>query len=102
MSNRFAAGKRALGLCDVCGFQYKLSKLRTTVRKGKDTNLLSCPTCWDPDHPQLQLGSRPVYDPQALRNPRPDTAELAQVRAIIVPVTPVSTGVWVGSVMVTV
>jgi len=31
-----------------------------------------CPTCWDPDHPQLQLGMYPVEDPQALRNPRPD------------------------------
>ena len=31
-----------------------------------------CPECWDPDHPQLQLGMYPVDDPQALRNPRPD------------------------------
>jgi hypothetical protein len=27
----------------------------------------------DPDHPQLQLGMYPVEDPQAVREPRPDT-----------------------------
>ena len=32
----------------------------------------SCPACWDPDHPQLQLGMYPVSDPQGVRNPRPD------------------------------
>ena len=32
----------------------------------------SCPTCWDPDHPQLQLGMYPVDDPQGVRQPRPD------------------------------
>ena len=31
-----------------------------------------CPECWEPDHPQLQLGMYPVDDPQALRNPRRD------------------------------
>ena len=31
-----------------------------------------CPECWDPDHPQLQLGMYPVDDPQGLRDPRPD------------------------------
>ena len=35
--------------------------------------MLGCDTCWDPDQPQLQLGMYPVDDPQALRNPRPDT-----------------------------
>lgn len=32
-----------------------------------------CPECWDPDQPQLLLGMFPVDDPQAVRNPRPDT-----------------------------
>jgi hypothetical protein len=32
-----------------------------------------CPECWDPDQPQLMLGTFPVDDPQALRNPRKDT-----------------------------
>lgn len=37
------------------------------------TGLLVCPECWDEDHPQNQLGRFPVDDPQALRNPRPDS-----------------------------
>jgi hypothetical protein len=43
------------------------------VIKTKNVNILVCPTCWEPDQPQLQLGMYPVDDPQALRNPRPDT-----------------------------
>jgi hypothetical protein len=35
--------------------------------------LLVCQQCWDPDHPQLMLGTFPVDDPQAVRNPRTDT-----------------------------
>lgn len=35
--------------------------------------MLVCSSCYDPDHPQLQLGMYPVEDPQAVRNPRPDT-----------------------------
>ena len=77
MSVAFASGKKALGLCDVCGFQYHLPKLRPVTVKGVVTQLLACRRCWDKDHPQLMLGSFPVFDPQALRNPRPDntTAE---------------------------
>jgi hypothetical protein len=33
-----------------------------------------CPSCWEPDQPQLSLGLYPVNDPQAVRNPRPDTS----------------------------
>lgn len=36
--------------------------------------MLVCPTCWEPDQPQLQLGMYPVDDPQAVRNPRKDTS----------------------------
>lgn len=36
-------------------------------------NILVCHECWEPDQPQLSLGMYPVDDPQALRNPRPDT-----------------------------
>ena len=35
-----------------------------------------CPECWEPDQPQLSLGLYPVNDPQAVRNPRPDTTYL--------------------------
>jgi hypothetical protein len=71
--NRFASGKRAISQCDRCGFRYKLKELKQLVIKTKNINILVCPTCWEPDQPQLQLGMYPVDDPQALRNPRPDT-----------------------------
>jgi len=73
MPNRFASGKWAISQCDSCGFRYKLKQLRRLVIKTKNVNILVCPTCWEPDQPQLQLGMYPVDDPQALRNPRPDT-----------------------------
>lgn len=73
MANKYAAGKRALGICDQCGQQFLLKTLRPLTVKGKITNVLVCRECFDPDHPQLKLGEKPVYDPQALRNPRPDT-----------------------------
>ena len=73
MGNRYASGKIAVGECDRCGQQYKLTKLKTEVIKQRLYQLLVCPECWDPDQPQLMLGTFPVDDPQALRNPRPDT-----------------------------
>jgi len=53
MSNRFASSQRALGICDVCGFQYKLRELRNVFVKRRDTNIKACPECWDPDQPQF-------------------------------------------------
>lgn len=76
MSSKFARGSKAIAECDRCGFQYKLKELRTLVIKTKNVNILVCPTCWEPDQPQLSLGLYPVEDPQALRNPRPDTTYL--------------------------
>ena len=73
MGNRFASGKNAIAQCDRCGQRFKLKILKTEIIKTKQYNLLVCPPCWDPDHPQLQLGMYPVDDPQALRNPRTDT-----------------------------
>jgi len=73
MGNQFASGKNSIAVCDRCGFQFKLTSLRKEIIKTKTYNLLVCPTCWDPDQPQLQLGMYPVYDPQAVRNPRKDT-----------------------------
>jgi hypothetical protein len=31
---RFASNKRAVAICDVCGFQYKLKELRNLIVKG--------------------------------------------------------------------
>ena len=71
MSQPFASGRHALGICDRCGFEYKLNTLKPEVVDLSVTGTLVCPQCWDPDQPQLQLGRWPVNDPQALRNPRP-------------------------------
>jgi hypothetical protein len=72
MGNRFASGKNAIAQCDRCNFRFKLKELRKEIVKTKNYNLLVCPQCWDPDHPQLQLGMYPVDDPQGIRDPRPD------------------------------
>jgi hypothetical protein len=73
MPNKFSSGKNAIAACDICGFRFKLSKLKSLTIKTKRVNILACSECWNPDHPQLQLGLYPVSDPQAVRNPRPDT-----------------------------
>jgi len=73
MGNRFASGKNAIAVCDRCGFRFKLKELKREILKTKTRSDLVCPSCFDPDQPQLQLGMYPVDDPQALRNPRRDT-----------------------------
>ena len=78
----FASSKNALGICDVCGFQYKLRELRSLTVRGRVVNTLACPECWNEDHPQNELGKYPVRDPQALQDPRPDSAEIASSRKI--------------------
>ena len=72
MPNRFSSGKFAIAQCDVCGFRFKLKQLKALTIKRTRTNILACPECWNPTHPQLFLGETPVNDPQAVRNPRPD------------------------------
>ena len=74
MGNAFSSGKNAIAECDRCGFRYKLTTLKKEVIKTKTYNLLVCPSCWDPDQPQLSLGMYPVDDPQAVRDPRPDVS----------------------------
>ena len=77
MGNRFASGKYSIAECDRCGQRYKLSQLKMEVIKTKLYQLKVCQECWDPDHPQLQLGMYPVDDPQAVRQPRPDITYVA-------------------------
>lgn len=74
MGNRFSSGKNAIAECDRCGFRYKLKELKKLTIKTKQVSIKVCPTCWEPDQPQLQLGMYPVSDPQAVREPRPDTS----------------------------
>jgi hypothetical protein len=74
MPNQFASGKYAIAECDRCAQRYMLKELRKQVVKTKLYNIKVCPSCWDPDQPQLQLGMYPVNDPQAVREPRPDVS----------------------------
>ncbi len=99
--SRFASGRKSLAICDICGFQYKLRELRDLIVKGRNSNLMACPECWNPDQPQLSLGSFPVNDPQAIRNPRPDYNQYAQSRAQVIPVRGVVGTGFIGTVTVT-
>ena len=74
MPTKYASGKHAIAECDRCGERYKLKELKKLVIKTQQVNILVCPECWDPDQPQLHLGMYPVNDPQAIREPRPDTS----------------------------
>ena len=76
MPNRFSSGKYAIAECDRCDGRYMLKELRTQTVKTKPYKIKVCRSCWDPDHPQLQLGMYPVDDPQAVREPRPDVSYL--------------------------
>ncbi len=63
----------ALGLCDRCGFSFKLNELHWEVYDQRLNGLRVCSVCLDVDNPQLQLGRDQTPDPQSLLDPRPDT-----------------------------
>jgi hypothetical protein len=77
MATRFASYKRAFGFCDLCNQRYDLKVMKKYYIMGKLINAKRCPECWDPDHPQNWVGvigsQKVANDPQALREPRPDT-----------------------------
>lgn len=77
----YASGKYAIGLCDLCGHRYKLSKLKAIVNNGVATSHKACPSCWSPDHPQNFVHRVRTTDYFALRDPRPETA-YAEIRNI--------------------
>lgn len=64
--------RHALGICDRCGFSYKLTKLQPEYTDRVPNGLLVCWRCFDKDHPQLQVGKRVLDDPKPLMNPRPE------------------------------
>lgn len=74
MATKYASGKHAISECDRCGQRFKLKELRIQTLKTKPYRVKVCRECYDPDHPQLQLGMYPVFDPQAVREPRPDVS----------------------------
>ena len=75
MTVPYAKGKLAFGFCDTCGQRYNLNELKVQIVAGRSTNIKNCPDCLDKDQPQYFLGRVPINDPQALRNPRPDTSQ---------------------------
>ena len=64
---KFALGKFALGISDRSGFQYKLNDM-----KLEWTGLLVGADEWEKKQPQLDP-RRHVTDPQALKDPRPNS-----------------------------
>lgn len=72
MPSKYASGKNSISECDRCGFRYMLKVLKTLTIKTKNVKIKVCPTCFEPDQPQLSLGLYPISDPQAVREPRPD------------------------------
>ena len=74
MPSKYASGKKSISECDRCGFRYLLKELKTLTIKTKNVKIKVCPSCWEPDQPQLSLGMYPVNDPQAVRDPRPDVS----------------------------
>ena len=77
MASKYSSGKHSIAECDRCGQRFKLVQLKKLVIKTKQVSIKVCPECWEPDQPQLQLGMYPVNDPQAVREPRPDTSYYA-------------------------
>ena len=76
MPSKYASGKHSIAECDRCGQRYMLKELQIQILKTKPYQVKVCPSCWDPDQPQLSLGLYPVNDPQAVREPRPDVSYL--------------------------
>ena len=76
MPSKYASGKYAIAECDRCAQRYMLKELKKEVIKTKLYQIKVCPSCWDPDQPQLSLGLYPVNDPQAVREPRRDVSYL--------------------------
>ena len=68
----YARGKYAFGFCDRTGFRYPLDQLVYEYKNGVKTGLRVGRDVADQDHPQHFLGRFKVFDPQALRDPRPD------------------------------
>jgi hypothetical protein len=55
-----SAGRSQIGQCNRCGFKYPRSALRTD---GRQTQLLVCTACWEPDHP---LDYPPPHRPEGI------------------------------------
>lgn len=66
MAKGFASDKHALGECQRCGVKMLLKFM---LNDGYYPNLIVCPSCWEPRHPQESLPN--VEDPVSLYRPAP-------------------------------
>lgn len=69
---KYANPAKARGVCDRCGFAYRLSQLREEFVRGRSNGLRVCRECWDADHPQNWVGTVDTSDAQAARHARPE------------------------------
>lgn len=67
--SKYASGKYALAICDICGLKCDYLDLRIVIRDGKSTGLQSCKECVDKSQPKTP---KHTADAQALRRPRPE------------------------------
>ena len=79
----YASGKYAKAMCDRCGFEYEYTQL-----KKEWNGLKTCPTCFEPKHPQLEPLLN-FLEPEALRDPRPDNDKEVGLGKIITTSDPI-------------
>lgn len=78
----YTSEKRAPGICDRCGFRYRLKRLSGETVRGVPQGNRVCPSCYDEDHPLNWEGSVRIVEAMGLRDPRSDSAELDAVRSL--------------------
>lgn len=71
--HKYTSGKYAFGICDRCGDKVKYKNLNEEW-----TGLKVCSECLDPKTKQ-EFPTRIVADPEAIRNPKPDTDKEANI-----------------------
>lgn len=99
----YASGSHAKAVCDICGWDVNYKDLRPHITAQKPDGLKVCPECYDIDNPQLLVGKINLTDPQALYQPRPNSAEIPGIRAFVGfdPVIGLTCRVVMGQVRVT-
>lgn len=100
----YAVGKNALGICDLCGLEFKLNSLRSIVNNGTRTSHRACRECWTPDHPQNFAGRLRVADATSLKDARPEfkAPEIINIGWSWNPVSSLETSGQLGEITVTV
>ena len=82
----YAKGYNSIGICERCS--HKMLR-RLMVYDGQFPDLLVCPDCWDPKHPQEYLVA--VTDPITIYDPTGDPDKAAANR-LTIPYPPLING----------